>query len=41
MKLPVSKPPLVMPPPVVTEVTVKETLVECVAELPVPVTVMG
>ena len=39
--VPVSNPPLTMPPPLAGGVTVSETLVVCVAEVPVPVTVTG
>src|SRR5258708_1831057 len=39
LKVPVSKPPLTMPPPVVAGVTVSAKLVLWVAEAPVPVTV--
>jgi hypothetical protein len=39
LNVPVSKPPLVIPPPPPDDVTVNDTVVLCVALVPVPVTV--
>ena len=39
LNVPVSKPPFVMPDPPPEEFTVSVMVVECVADVPVPVTV--